>query len=70
MTLALPKEVQEKLARGEKVEMNVTSKALDSAFNVQGGPGGLLLRDQQVAIGFAAAERRQRERRLSRSGVA
>ena len=35
MTLALPKEVQDKLARGEKVEMNVTSKALDSAFNVQ-----------------------------------
>ena len=35
MTLALPEEVQEKLAKGEKVEMNVTSKALDSSFNVQ-----------------------------------
>lgn len=35
MTLALPDEVQKKLARGEKVEMDVTSKALDSAFNVQ-----------------------------------
>ena len=35
MTLALPEEVKEKLKRGEKVELDVTSKALDSAFNVQ-----------------------------------
>mmetsp|Transcript_14143 Transcript_14143/g.27102 ORF Transcript_14143/g.27102 Transcript_14143/m.27102 type:complete len:656 (-) Transcript_14143:81-2048(-) len=35
MTLALPEAVKEKLKRGEKVEMDVTSKALDSAFNVQ-----------------------------------
>lgn len=34
-TVALPDEVKEKLRRGEKVEMDITSKALDSAFNVQ-----------------------------------
>jgi len=34
-TMALPEEVQEKLKRGEKAELNITSKALDSAFNVQ-----------------------------------
>jgi len=34
-TVALPDDVKEKLARGEKVEMDITSKALDSAFNVQ-----------------------------------
>lgn len=35
MTLPLPKDVQEKLKRGEKVELDITSKALDSGFNVQ-----------------------------------
>ena len=34
-TVALPKEFQEKLQRGEKVELDLTSKAVDSAFNVQ-----------------------------------
>lgn len=34
-TLPLPEEVREKLRRGEKAELDVTSKALDSAFNVQ-----------------------------------
>eukprot|EP00538_Stauroneis_constricta_P011208 CAMPEP_0119554022 /NCGR_PEP_ID=MMETSP1352-20130426/6614_1 /TAXON_ID=265584 /ORGANISM="Stauroneis constricta, Strain CCMP1120" /LENGTH=678 /DNA_ID=CAMNT_0007600537 /DNA_START=94 /DNA_END=2130 /DNA_ORIENTATION=- len=34
-TLPLPKEAQEKLDRGEKVELDIVSKALDSAFNVQ-----------------------------------
>lgn len=34
-TIALPEEVKEKLKRGEKAELDITSKALDSAFNVQ-----------------------------------
>mmetsp|Transcript_9031 Transcript_9031/g.22031 ORF Transcript_9031/g.22031 Transcript_9031/m.22031 type:complete len:678 (+) Transcript_9031:359-2392(+) len=34
-TIALPEDIKEKLRRGEKVEMDITSKALDSAFNVQ-----------------------------------
>lgn len=34
-TLKLPEEVQEKLRRGEKVKLDITSKAVDSAFNVQ-----------------------------------
>lgn len=34
-TLPLPKEVQEKLNHGEKVTIDLTSKAVDSAFNVQ-----------------------------------
>jgi len=34
-TVPLPKEMQEKLQRGEKVELDIVSKALDSAFNVQ-----------------------------------
>lgn len=35
MTLPLPVDVQEKLKRGETAELDITSKALDSAFNVQ-----------------------------------
>eukprot|EP00571_Detonula_confervacea_P010899 CAMPEP_0172303722 /NCGR_PEP_ID=MMETSP1058-20130122/5237_1 /TAXON_ID=83371 /ORGANISM="Detonula confervacea, Strain CCMP 353" /LENGTH=624 /DNA_ID=CAMNT_0013014665 /DNA_START=47 /DNA_END=1921 /DNA_ORIENTATION=- len=34
-TIALPEDVKEKLKRGEKAELDITSKALDSAFNVQ-----------------------------------
>lgn len=35
MTLPLSEETQEALRRGEVVELDITSKALDSAFNVQ-----------------------------------
>jgi len=35
MTLPLPEDVQAKLKRGEVAELDITSKALDSAFNVQ-----------------------------------
>jgi hypothetical protein len=35
LTIPLPEEIQEKLARGEKSQLDITSKALDSAFNVQ-----------------------------------
>jgi Mo-co oxidoreductase dimerisation domain len=35
MTLPLPDDVQEKLKRGDVAELEITSKALDSAFNVQ-----------------------------------
>lgn len=35
MTVPLPKDVQEKLKRGEVAELDITSKGLDSAFNVQ-----------------------------------
>jgi sulfite oxidase len=34
-TLPLPKDVQAKLKRGEKANLNLVSKAVDSAFNVQ-----------------------------------
>lgn len=34
-TLQLPEDVQARLKRGEKVELDISSKALDSAFNVQ-----------------------------------
>lgn len=34
-TIQLPEDVKEKLKRGEKAELDITSKALDSAFNVQ-----------------------------------
>lgn len=34
-TIKLPEELQEKLKNGEKVKMSLTSKAVDSAFNVQ-----------------------------------
>mmetsp|Transcript_17118 Transcript_17118/g.39628 ORF Transcript_17118/g.39628 Transcript_17118/m.39628 type:complete len:521 (-) Transcript_17118:125-1687(-) len=35
LTVPLPEDVQEKLNKGEKVELDITSKALDSGFNVQ-----------------------------------
>mmetsp|Transcript_34963 Transcript_34963/g.51959 ORF Transcript_34963/g.51959 Transcript_34963/m.51959 type:complete len:670 (-) Transcript_34963:83-2092(-) len=35
LTIPLSEEIQEKLKRGEKVKLDVTSKAVDSAFNVQ-----------------------------------
>lgn len=35
MTMPLPAEIQEKLKRGETAELDITSKALDSAFTVQ-----------------------------------
>lgn len=34
-TIVLPEDVKEKLKRGEKAELDITSKALDSSFNVQ-----------------------------------
>ena len=34
-TLPIPDDVRKKLARGEKVDIDITSKALDSGFNVQ-----------------------------------
>jgi sulfite oxidase len=35
LTVKLPEEIQNKLKRGHKVKMDLSSKALDSAFNVQ-----------------------------------
>lgn len=35
VTVVLPKEIKEKLEKGEVAELDITSKALDSAFNVQ-----------------------------------
>ena len=34
-TLPIPDDIRKKLARGEKVDIDITSKALDSGFNVQ-----------------------------------
>ena len=34
-TIKLPQEIQDRLKRGEKVKLDLTSKAVDSAFNVQ-----------------------------------
>ena len=34
-TLPIPADAQEKLKRGEKVELTLTSKAFNSAWNVQ-----------------------------------